>query len=207
MDGIAAYSCNCTNDFMGERCELPIGQCSFLPCANGGTCIPMDSSAYTCTCPSGFTGPNCTTLLPCDSLPCANGGTCISVDNSIHMYTCTCPTGFTGPNCSVIQATSGDINCHNETIVVHIQDQAALVTVAVSLVVVLVLCSVTFTIIGYFCGYNCRSTRIDLRNGNEMTQRSQPVLRAQSAVREEDIRLERNNAYDRPEHDYEPIIN
>ena len=61
MDGIATYSCNCTDDVMGERCEIPtFSLCSSLLCANGGMCISVNSSSYTCTCATGFTGPNCT---------------------------------------------------------------------------------------------------------------------------------------------------
>ena len=48
---------------MGERCEIP---CFSLPCANGGTCISVNSSLYTFTCPAGFTGPTCTIQLTSD---------------------------------------------------------------------------------------------------------------------------------------------
>ncbi len=60
--------------------------CSFLPCQNGGTCIPA-YGMYTCKCKDGYFGHNCTQSY-CDHAPCGvHAGTCKLVNTG---YSCTC---------------------------------------------------------------------------------------------------------------------
>ena len=176
VDGIATYSCNCTDDFMGERCEIPIlfSPCSSLPCANGGTCTSVNSTSYTCTCPTGFTNPNCTIQLTSD------------------------------PNYTVQLTHGQDPSDPHRNLTMLIQDQATLNLVAIAVsssVTVFVLSSVIFFVFGYIwgCKYNqCHNRRTGQADGGHGTEETQPVqlLHVQSEVREQDIELSENVAYE-----------
>ena len=79
-EGTAEFSCTCTIQFDGERCEDDL--CKFYPCQNNGTCfVDLINGEKTpvCDCPRNTVGPNCN-LLFCDSddviIPCYNRGTC-----------------------------------------------------------------------------------------------------------------------------------
>ncbi len=37
--------------------------CQSMPCKNGGTCYPIDSTNYVCTCPPSYTDRQCNTAI------------------------------------------------------------------------------------------------------------------------------------------------
>ncbi|XP_071489584.1 uncharacterized protein [Diadema antillarum] len=85
--------CLCTNEFRGERCEVPLSsltQC-LIPCTSGGSCVGGQ-----CFCPEGFRGEFCEMGEPERScqLPCVNGGTCVD-------GICQCPDGYVGYSCEI----------------------------------------------------------------------------------------------------------
>jgi hypothetical protein len=122
-DLFGAYSCECTADFQGERCELcrtdathpSCIPCASSPCANGGTCSANAVGVYSCECPPSFNGTNCETcseygLLagadplcqPCMIAPCQNGGSCIENVSSLVAdggFVCQCPVQYNGTTC------------------------------------------------------------------------------------------------------------
>ena len=96
IDGIASYTCTCTDGYEGDTCEIDIDDCLSNPCQNDGTCIDGIAN-YTCSCSDGFEGNNCESNIDdCLSNPCQYDGTCI---DGIANYTCSCSDGFEGNNC------------------------------------------------------------------------------------------------------------
>ncbi|KAL4219251.1 DNA repair protein Rad9 [Mactra antiquata] len=111
MNQNGTYTCQCSSSFIGDNCEIPVGNdCSDSPCVHG-TCTnttiehPAGSGTmvqtYQCMCTAGYTGVNCdTTIDYCAEYPCSNNGTCASNTNTQN-FTCTCPTGFEGLRCEI----------------------------------------------------------------------------------------------------------
>ena len=197
VDGIATYSYNCTDDFMGERCEIPMfSPCASLPCANGGTCISVNSSAYSCTCPTGFTGPKCTIQLITPDPNCTNPDT-----------NCTIPDPSTDPN-YMIHLTSDatqDPSDPCQNLIMVIQNQATFNLVAIALsssVTVFVLSSVIFFAFGCICGYKCKQSMtsgqagVNVGHDTEVTHDQPAQQNVQSEAREQDIELNENVAYE-----------
>ena len=208
--------CFCRNGFTGDLCQTNINECLDTECLNGGTCVD-GIAAYSCNCTDGFMGERCEIPMfsPCASLPCANGGTCISVNSSA--YTCTCPSGFTGPNCTAtIQLITSDPiyaiqqvtqdpsdSCQNLTILIQNQATFNLVAIALSSSVsVFVLSSVIFFAFGYVCGYKCKQNMASGQAGvhhayyTEVTCDQPAQQNVQSEIREQDIELNENVAYE-----------
>jgi lysophospholipase L1-like esterase len=93
-----AILAGCPTGWAGERCELPLDECSPDPCRNGGTCTDGVAS-FTCSCPAGFTGETCEIDVDeCSPDPCLNGGTCT---DGVASFSCACPAGFTGETCEI----------------------------------------------------------------------------------------------------------
>ncbi|XP_072013710.1 uncharacterized protein [Amphiura filiformis] len=85
----------CNTGYRGLYCHIYVCDSNF--CANGATCVPIDSWDYSCRCPYGYFGDYCTDRDPCHSHPCLNGGRCIG--DGVVSYTCECYNGYTGRYC------------------------------------------------------------------------------------------------------------
>ena len=82
------------NVFEGTKSvKLPIVDCSFDPCNNGGSCIDVDNN-FICSCQSGWYGKNCDKeIIMCSSNPCSENGECEDKENG---FFCKCNSGFRG---------------------------------------------------------------------------------------------------------------
>nr|XP_006813493.1 PREDICTED: fibropellin-1-like [Saccoglossus kowalevskii] len=98
-DNCLSVSCQCSDCWVGQYCDVRINQCDGAPCQNGGTCIAMGGcQMFSCICTSCYTGTNCEIHLdPCSTNPCINGGTCMAT--SCNTYQCSCLGCYTGTNC------------------------------------------------------------------------------------------------------------
>ncbi|XP_044001596.1 sushi, von Willebrand factor type A, EGF and pentraxin domain-containing protein 1-like [Aphidius gifuensis] len=99
----SGFSCECSDRFIGSRCEKLRNYCDSSPCLNEGTCIPNENNNlnnyYTCKCKDNYSGDNCEIYIDeCTSNPCLNNATCISSDND---FFCNCTDDFTGENCEI----------------------------------------------------------------------------------------------------------
>ncbi|TRY60847.1 hypothetical protein DNTS_021639 [Danionella cerebrum] len=92
------FSCSCSSQFTGGRCETEITVCVPSPCLNGGVCKPI-GHAFICSCKRGFTGATCEEdVNECERELCENGGVCV---NTFGSFYCNCTPGFVGSACSV----------------------------------------------------------------------------------------------------------
>uniref|UniRef100_A0A8C6U441 FAT atypical cadherin 3a n=1 Tax=Neogobius melanostomus TaxID=47308 RepID=A0A8C6U441_9GOBI len=96
------FSCTCSPQYTGGRCELEITACVPNPCQNGGVCKTI-GNAFLCSCRRGFKGLTCQEdVNECDrSNPegeCENGGVCVNTHGSFY---CNCTAGFVGQRCSL----------------------------------------------------------------------------------------------------------
>uniref|UniRef100_A0AAV2J7I2 Uncharacterized protein n=1 Tax=Knipowitschia caucasica TaxID=637954 RepID=A0AAV2J7I2_KNICA len=96
------FSCTCSPQYTGGRCELEITACVPNPCQNGGVCKTI-GNAFLCSCRRGFKGLTCQEdVNECDrSNPegeCENGGVCVNTHGSFY---CNCSSGFVGQRCSL----------------------------------------------------------------------------------------------------------
>jgi hypothetical protein len=133
LDGVDAYSCNCTAGFEGHDCEIDINECLSDPCQNGAPCWTrfgsVEPDVYHCTCEVGWEGHNCADDIDeCASAPCLNGATCRESGNvkngttvgvgaypywtrafpALGTYFCTCTPG---PGRRPSWTWSGDFDC------------------------------------------------------------------------------------------------
>lgn len=95
----------------GKTCQQA-DPCASNPCANGGQCVPFDSS-YVCKCTLGFHGANCKEdVNECSRTPpiCKNGGTCI---NEIGSFQCSCRQAYTGQTCEQLYVPCYPSPCQN----------------------------------------------------------------------------------------------
>nr|XP_046244015.1 protocadherin Fat 3a isoform X3 [Scatophagus argus] len=96
------FTCSCSPQYTGGRCEMEITACVPNPCRNSGTCKPI-GNAFLCSCRRGFKGLSCEEdVNECDrSNPegeCENGGICVNTHGSFY---CNCTAGFVGQRCSL----------------------------------------------------------------------------------------------------------
>lgn len=93
----AFYICECRDGYYGQKCEVFQDLCSIMPCFNGGTCKPLNSTEIFCECPTGFNGAFCETIDdPCHQKNCQNGAQCNSFDGDAI---CDCLPGYDGELC------------------------------------------------------------------------------------------------------------
>ena len=74
-------------------------ECSYVQCANGGTCMNADNAnGFLCSCPIGYGGDYCKISVDlCDEDTCFNGGSCQEFDD--RTYICTCLLETRGRRC------------------------------------------------------------------------------------------------------------
>ncbi|CAG2065183.1 unnamed protein product, partial [Timema podura] len=91
---LGGYTCECSSDLSGKRCEFG-RYCNSDPCRNGGTCEEGDSGPA-CRC-AGYAGELCEVdVNECEMGGCFNGATCV---NEPGGFQCICPPNATGPHC------------------------------------------------------------------------------------------------------------
>lgn len=54
-DGINGFQCNCSQGYVGDRCEQDVDECQSNPCLNNGTCENLPGS-YECKCEKYYLG-------------------------------------------------------------------------------------------------------------------------------------------------------
>ena len=65
-----------------------ITACDSSPCANGGSCTPMEPFNFTCQCKVGYTGRNCEVNVDdCVSVTCPNNRVCM---DGVNTFECIC---------------------------------------------------------------------------------------------------------------------
>lgn len=78
--------------YVGDRCEEKTGDCSILPCINGGTC-KLGPNGYVCECPTHWMGDRCERqYTQCDTNRCLNNGIC-KMDLITREQICQCLPG------------------------------------------------------------------------------------------------------------------
>ena len=80
--------------------ECPKPVCSYVLCANGGTCENVEDNVdgFRCICPYGYSGQYCQVSLPlCLPNPCLYGGICEEFDD--RTFSCLCSLGRQGRLC------------------------------------------------------------------------------------------------------------
>lgn len=85
--------------FAFDIADCPEPECSYVQCANGGTCVNTDNAnRFLCSCPVGYDGVYCEIPVDlCDDDTCFNGGSCQEFDN--RTYICTCLLETRGRRC------------------------------------------------------------------------------------------------------------
>lgn len=95
IDDLNGLHCNCTDQWIGEYCEINVDDCVGVKCSAGKVCVDLIND-YECRCPPGLSGDNCTIELdPCAKEPCLYGATC-KVDENTLEFICICQPGYTG---------------------------------------------------------------------------------------------------------------
>ncbi|CAG9785684.1 unnamed protein product [Diatraea saccharalis] len=96
------YNCDCTEGFMGSKCEKKQDPCSPNPCHFGGQCKKQGHD-FICNCPVRREGKTCELERDdvCSSSPCKNGGSCKeSADR--NSFFCLCRPGYRGNQCEAL---------------------------------------------------------------------------------------------------------
>ena len=100
MEGSSDAVCVCSEDWRGEKCEIPIYPCKTNPCLNGSICSeldPNDNNLYECFCKPDYYGRHCELRVDdCLRNECRNGAICVDL---IADYECECSAGFEGEYC------------------------------------------------------------------------------------------------------------
>ncbi|CAF0904049.1 unnamed protein product, partial [Adineta ricciae] len=103
INTIGSYYCQCTEDYQGADCSIPIDPCLSNPCiaSNSISCSSVitngNSFDFNCTCRVGFIGRHCEIELnPCMNSPCLHGKCQVLTPLT---KSCTCEPGWTGVEC------------------------------------------------------------------------------------------------------------
>lgn len=95
------FTCSCTDNYRGTRCEIVISPCESGPCQHSGTCVDHENGQFSCLCVKPlYLGQFCEIKADqCEPNPCLNGGTCSS--STFETFSCQCPTQFMGALCHI----------------------------------------------------------------------------------------------------------
>ena len=107
-------TCECSEEFSGEFCEIQKNPCSPNPCQEGGQCLP-DGSSFRCLCPSLRGGKRCEIKQTnsCQPNPCLNGGSCQNSLMKNSGFFCLCRQGYQGELCETVVDTCRENPCLN----------------------------------------------------------------------------------------------
>lgn len=100
----STFSCECTNNYSGQTCEIP-PPCFSSPCSNSGICTDSeDLTSFSCECvdlgSGSYTGDFCSIPPACASNPCLNNGECVN-SGDFQFYTCSCLVNYSGAQCEI----------------------------------------------------------------------------------------------------------
>ena len=75
------FTCQCHEEYTGERCEELLSPCLSSPCHSLATCVNIGVGGFECECPQGYTGELCNEDIdPCDPNPCRMDENCDIID-------------------------------------------------------------------------------------------------------------------------------
>ncbi len=96
------FTCTCSPEFEGPKCEYRKEPCRPNPCEGGGSCS-KSGFGFQCSCPSNRHGKRCELEKSnaCQSNPCKNGGSCKQETTGGSSFFCLCRPGFLGRTCQV----------------------------------------------------------------------------------------------------------
>jgi Notch 1 len=105
LDLIDAYKCNCTREYINQRCSQPLDETclgSRYQCENNATCRLKSAHLYVehpiteCQCPLGYSGRRCEHDA-CAALTCQHNSTCQRL--STGQAKCLCNEHWYGDEC------------------------------------------------------------------------------------------------------------
>ncbi|XP_077991326.1 uncharacterized protein LOC144445592 isoform X2 [Glandiceps talaboti] len=104
-------TCECSQGWKGETCDVEITVCQNVTCFNNGTCnyiVIGGNDTYFCSCPDNYGGEHCE-KGNCTDKVCLNGGNCYKVKEN---ETCECPEDWTGDTCDDLTVCQ-NVTCQN----------------------------------------------------------------------------------------------
>ncbi|XP_042883171.1 sushi, von Willebrand factor type A, EGF and pentraxin domain-containing protein 1-like isoform X2 [Penaeus japonicus] len=111
--GFDTFECLCRSGYTGVGCNITVNPCTEKgnPCANQGSCVPLDQGRFRCECRAGWEGRLCELNIDdCAENPCLLGANCTDLLND---FQCACPNGFSGKRCHIKVDLCQDSPCVN----------------------------------------------------------------------------------------------